>query len=101
MKVAIENFAKIHADKKVLLIGAMAELGDDSIKEHEDIVTLIKQFDWEKVVLVGGDFAKISHPFLFFSNSTMARKWFQEKNFENTCFLVKGSRSMQMEIVIL
>ncbi|MBI2730408.1 MAG: UDP-N-acetylmuramoyl-tripeptide--D-alanyl-D-alanine ligase, partial [Sphingobacteriales bacterium] len=47
MKVAIENFAKIHADKKVLLIGAMAELGDDSIKEHEDIVTLIKQFDWE------------------------------------------------------
>ena len=100
MKAAIENFAKVHTDKKVLLIGAMAELGDESIAEHEDIIALIKQYNWEKVVLVGGDFTKTQHPYLFFNNSTEAKEWFQQQHFENTYFLVKGSRSTQMEKVI-
>ena len=31
MKVAIENFKHIHADNKVLVLGGMMELGEESI----------------------------------------------------------------------
>ena len=60
MKLAIENFAKLPAEKKVLMLGAMAELGDESLAEHQAIVDLIQTFKWDNVVLVGGDFAKIA-----------------------------------------
>jgi UDP-N-acetylmuramoyl-tripeptide--D-alanyl-D-alanine ligase len=100
MKAAIENFARVQAQKKVLLIGAMAELGEESVAEHNEIIKLIDQYPWEKVVLVGGDFAKTPHPHLFFNNSLEAKDWFKQQDFENTYLLVKGSRSMQMEKVV-
>ena len=31
MKAAIENFARLHADKKILILGGMAELGEQSL----------------------------------------------------------------------
>ena len=100
MKLAIENFAKLQADNKVLLLGAMAELGEESLQEHKAIVDLIKQNTWNNVALVGGDFLKLDHPFIKFENAAQAKEWFQQQNFENTHLLIKGSRSMQMEKVL-
>ncbi|MCX6206991.1 MAG: UDP-N-acetylmuramoyl-tripeptide--D-alanyl-D-alanine ligase [Bacteroidetes bacterium] len=100
MKAAIENFAKMQVTKKVLMLGGMMELGPESIQEHEAIVALIKSYQWDAVVLVGGDFAKIKMDFTYLNNSTEAREWYQQQGFENTYCLVKGSRSMQMEKII-
>jgi UDP-N-acetylmuramoyl-tripeptide--D-alanyl-D-alanine ligase len=100
MKLAIENFARFRADHKVLLLGAMAELGKESLREHQLIVDLLKTYTWRQVVLVGGDFMKIEHPFLKFSSSDEAKTWLQQQQFENTSLLIKGSRSMQMEKVL-
>ena len=100
MKVAIENFAKLDAENKILMLGAMAELGKDSLSEHEAIADLLKQYKWKEVILVGGDFLKIQHPFKSFENSLTAQKWMQDQQYENSYFLIKGSRSMQMEKVL-
>jgi UDP-N-acetylmuramoyl-tripeptide--D-alanyl-D-alanine ligase len=100
MKLAIENFANKDADNKILLLGAMAELGKDSLKEHQVIIDLIKDHSWKHVALVGGDFLKLSHPFLSFENSSQAKEWFGKQHFQNSYILVKGSRSMQMEKVL-
>lgn len=100
MKLAVENFAHIKVDQKVLLLGAMMELGEDSLMEHEALVKLIQQYTFKAVVLVGGDFEKINHPFLYFSNSLEAKTWLDAQRFENTHFLIKGSRSFKMEAVI-
>ncbi|BDQ13314.1 UDP-N-acetylmuramoyl-tripeptide--D-alanyl-D-alanine ligase [Sediminibacterium sp. TEGAF015] len=56
MKVAIENFARIHAERKILLLGGMMELGAESIAEHKALVELIASLGFKEVVLVGGDF---------------------------------------------
>jgi UDP-N-acetylmuramoyl-tripeptide--D-alanyl-D-alanine ligase len=84
MRAAIENFARLPAGPagsaappssfahKVLILGAMAELGEESLAEHRAIVDLIAQYPWQQVVLVGGDFRKISHPYLSFANSKEA-----------------------------
>lgn len=100
MKLAIENFAKLGAENKVLLLGAMAELGKESVAEHEIIIELIKKSTWQHVALVGGDFKKIDHPFLQFENALQAKEWWQQQHFENTHALIKGSRSMQMEKIL-
>lgn len=100
MKLAIENFAKLHADNKVLMLGAMAELGKESLDEHKAIVELIKQHSWKAVVLVGGDFMNISHPFVAAANAAEAKNWLQQQRLENAHLLIKGSRSMKMESVV-
>lgn len=100
MKLAIENFAKLEAHNKVLMLGGMMELGDESLEEHKMIVDLIGQYPWKDVVLVGGDFLKVPHPFRQFSNSREAAQWFREKNMQSSYILIKGSRSMQMEKVL-
>jgi UDP-N-acetylmuramoyl-tripeptide--D-alanyl-D-alanine ligase len=100
MKLAIENFSKIKSDNKVLMLGAMAELGNESIAEHTAITDLIHRFQWKDVVLVGGDFLKIKHPWTSFETAAQAKEWLGKQHFENTHLLIKGSRSTQMEKVI-
>ncbi|HZJ60184.1 MAG TPA: UDP-N-acetylmuramoyl-tripeptide--D-alanyl-D-alanine ligase [Chitinophagaceae bacterium] len=100
MKLAIENFAKKNSENKILMLGAMAELGKDSLQEHQQIIDLIKKYSWKEVALVGGDFLKLSHPFLSFENSLHAKEWFVKQHFQNSYILVKGSRSVQMEKVL-
>lgn len=100
MQLAIENFAQLQANKKVLLLGAMAELGEESVAEHQKIIHIIQQYQWHAVVLVGGDFERIHHPYLFFHTAMQAAEWLKQQAFENTYFLIKGSRSMAMEKVL-
>lgn len=100
MRAAIENFAKIPSANKILMLGAMAELGAESLHEHKEIIELIKKYNWTEVALVGGDFLKTSSPFQTFENSTQAAKWYNAQQFSNAYILIKGSRSMQMEKVM-
>ena len=100
MKPAIENFAKAKGENKVLVLGAMAELGIESLVEHQQIIDLIKQYKWKDVVLVGGEFLTLQHPFHAFENSMQAKEWLKQKNYEHVHFLIKGSRSFKMEKVI-
>ncbi len=100
MKAAIENFAKLPATDKILILGGMAELGNESLHEHKQLVELIDRYTWKAVVLTGGDFLKIDHPYTRFTNAGEARDWFQAQQFSNATILIKGSRSMQMEKVL-
>jgi UDP-N-acetylmuramoyl-tripeptide--D-alanyl-D-alanine ligase len=100
MKLAIENFARMKAKNKILILGAMAELGAESLLEHQLIVQLIKKYSWKNVILVGGDFKKITHPFISLNNADEVKDWLKEQKPEDAYLLVKGSRSMQMEKVI-
>ncbi len=100
MKLAIENFSKIKADKKILLLGAMAEMGTATATEHELLIHYIKQHSWHKVVLVGSPFEGFKNEFIYFENAAAATLWAQEQTFENCYFLIKGSRSSQMEKIL-
>jgi UDP-N-acetylmuramoyl-tripeptide--D-alanyl-D-alanine ligase len=100
MKVAIENMAKIDADIKVLMLGGMMELGEESLHEHQNIIDIVRNYAWDKVVLVGGDYGRIIQPYIYFNNAVEAGKWFKEQHFKNAYILIKGSRSMQMEKIL-
>ncbi len=100
MKAAVENFVKMDGVEKVLILGGMMELGKDSVPEHQQLVDLIKKHDWKNVVLVGGDFNKTTHPFLYFENSAQAKEWYTSQQFNNANILIKGSRSTKMETIL-
>ena len=100
MKVAIENFAQMQGSNKILLLGSMMELGEESEKEHTEIIHLIDKYKWSNVVLVGNNFKKIKHSYTHFDNSDEAKAWLKDQHVKDSQILIKGSRSMQMEKVL-
>ncbi|MEI6947881.1 UDP-N-acetylmuramoyl-tripeptide--D-alanyl-D-alanine ligase [Paraflavisolibacter sp. H34] len=100
MKLAIENFAQAEGQNKVLVLGAMAELGKQSSDEHRQIIEVIQQHPWKNVLLVGGEFASVAHPFLHFGTADEAGAWLQAHPLEGASLLIKGSRSTRMEKVL-
>ena len=100
MKAAVENFAAMPGDDKVLLLGGMAELGTDSEQEHQQLIQLIDQYPFKSVVLVGNYFNDIPHKYVHLPDATAAKEWLQSQQLAHATILVKGSRAMQMEKVI-
>lgn len=100
MRLAIENLGRMEGKTKIALLGAMAELGNESMAEHQGIINLLVDQKFTDVVLVGGDFEKIPHSFHSLKNATAAKQWLQAKAPQNSIILIKGSRSMQMEKVL-
>lgn len=100
MKAAVENFARAEGANKVLVLGAMAELGAESLTEHKALIAEIEKHPWKDVLLVGGDFLRSGHPFLSFAAPDEAGAWLQAQNIRDAFLLIKGSRSMQMEKVL-
>ena len=100
MKLAIENFAQMKGDKKILFLGDMKELGVESKAEHQTIVNLLNQYNWKEVILVGKNFGEIKSTYIHFEDSKEAANWFKEKETKDALILIKGSRSMEMERVV-
>lgn len=99
MEAALKNFQKMNSHSKYICIGDMAELGDESFKEHQRIIELLKTIDYNHLILVGKNFGAFTGEIacLHFENSTAAAEYFQKQLPENSLILIKGSRSSKME----
>jgi len=100
MKAAIENFAHISATNKIVVLGGMMELGEDSISEHENLLNLISKYNFKSVLLVGGDFKKAHGSYMYFNNAEEAATYLKQQDFQHSYLLIKGSRSVQMEKIL-
>jgi len=100
MAAAIENMAKMPAEKKMLVLGDMFELGETSAAEHQKIVNLIgEKIPNSTVVLVGKLFSETKYKYgsKKFPDSIAAAEWLKNNLPENSLILIKGSRGMKME----
>ncbi|HXP52608.1 MAG TPA: UDP-N-acetylmuramoyl-tripeptide--D-alanyl-D-alanine ligase [Bacteroidia bacterium] len=101
MKTAIEGFAEMQGDGKVLILGDMFELGEDSRKEHQALVDMIAgKKIWEGVYLVGAEFSQTKSPLEVFENMQSFLDWLNAHPIKNKTILLKGSRGMAMERVL-
>ena len=100
MKVAIENFAKMEGINKIVILGGMMELGEESLAEHADLIEMLSHYSWKQVVVAGKDFTNLPSFVLRFNDATEIAAWFKEQDFNNATILIKGSRSMAMEKVL-
>ncbi|HFA51056.1 MAG TPA: UDP-N-acetylmuramoyl-tripeptide--D-alanyl-D-alanine ligase [Bacteroidetes bacterium] len=99
---ALSHFSKIAGNKKIAILGAMRELGKYSEGEHRKVLRQALQYGFEKIITVCEEFEvgindrKIIH----FKNAQQLKKWFKKQNFNNAHFLIKGSRSVGLEILM-
>ena len=98
MTEAIKAFQKVNHKKKLLILGDMLELGENSLVEHQSIIDELSQ-DNQKVILVGQEFNKCQHNFIHFFNSEDALVWIEENQIEDMFILLKGSRGIKLEIL--
>jgi len=98
MHAAIHNFANYKSSKKLLLLGDMFELGEYSHDEHQKIVTLLQERNFENVILVGEEFFKVtSTTFLKFKTTSDCLTYLKSLKIIDSTILIKGSRGMKME----
>jgi UDP-N-acetylmuramoyl-tripeptide--D-alanyl-D-alanine ligase len=100
MKLAVENFAKINKENKMVCLGGMRELGVDTLIEHQMLIDQLKQTKWQEVILVGSEFKPCDHNYLYFDTSIEAKAWLHAQQLKGYTLLIKGSRGIQMEQLI-
>lgn len=100
MKLAIENLAHLKADHKWLLLGAMKEMGAESVTEHQALVDLLQQLGLQQVILTGTEFEATKHNYLWFATSEEAKNYLLQHPIQDATILIKGSRGSRMEVVL-
>ena len=107
MAAALTNFSNIQTPHKVVMLGDMLELGEDSLSEHVNIVNTVSVMDLDEVYLVGKEFASAlavlplsSEKIIHFNTSDELSRWVEDEGIEDSVVLIKGSRGIKMEKVI-
>lgn len=98
MNASLDNFASLAGDDKVLVLGAMRELGDQQDVQHKNIMEKIRSFGFTSVYLVGDEFRKFSADYPSFKIVSSATELIEDmKGLTGKYMLVKGSRSNKLE----
>ncbi len=102
MEAALVNFDKAYTGKKIVVLGDMLELGNETQKEHLAIINLLRKRNFSEVILIGKYFSEFSNQIKasFFETSDDAKNFFLNKKFTESYFLIKGSRGLKMEKVM-
>ena len=95
MAAAIENFFQIKADKKLMILGDMLELGADSVKEHQRVVDMVRESGAE-VWLVGQNFASTQNDFRRFSDVEAVKSELRNNPLHDYTILIKGSNGIRL-----
>lgn len=113
MSAALDNLASMQAGKKAVMLGDMLELGEDSLREHGEMVRKVASFAPQYAFFVGKEFSSaladkdISalldesgiRSFVFQDSDELA-SYLRSHPLDDTLILVKGSRGMKMEKIL-
>ncbi|UQD56001.1 UDP-N-acetylmuramoyl-tripeptide--D-alanyl-D-alanine ligase [Flavobacterium sp. K5-23] len=100
MEVAIVNFVQLDKVNKIVVLGDMFELGNESIVEHKRIVDSLLNVDQIECFFIGKDFCynRIEKfNFHFYETFEDFSNDIKVNQFENKSILIKGSRGMALE----
>jgi UDP-N-acetylmuramoyl-tripeptide--D-alanyl-D-alanine ligase len=102
MFVAIENMGKITADHKVLILGDMFELGDESEAEHEAVIKKAMETAVDERIFIGKEFARcgVGQKAIFYPSVEEAISGLKTNPVKNATVLIKGSRGMALERLV-
>ncbi len=101
MRVALESFAKVEANNKLVILGSMLELGALEAQEHENIAALA-QANFNHILLVGKEFKPAAKQLVidWVDNTDEAKSWLNKQDFHDFMILLKASRGIQLESLV-
>ena len=103
MQVALDNFAAMKGENKLLIIGEMLELGASSLQAHADLLEKIEQLNLTSVFLIGQSFAPWINKYTFatyFDHTDKLIDYLKQHKIHSSLILVKGSRGNRLERII-
>jgi len=104
MQVALENFSNVEGDNKVVILGGMKELGEDSVGEHRKLINMLLKMSFQTVILIGEEFADVmplnEQSVIFYKDNQDLIERLKTYPLKDAYVLVKGSRSNQLEKVL-
>jgi UDP-N-acetylmuramoyl-tripeptide--D-alanyl-D-alanine ligase len=111
MAVAIENIGKMDAGKKVLILGDMFELGDESAAEHAAIIKKAMETAADERIFIGKDFYEAEATMVhgpwsmdkktaYYPTAEDAIVALKTRPIKNATVLIKGSRGMALERLV-
>lgn len=95
MAAALDNFQQIRAERKLMILGDMRELGADSAQEHQRIVDKAQESGAE-VWLVGENFAHTQNSFRQFRDVEEVKAELQVHPIKGHTILIKGSNGTKL-----
>ncbi len=104
MEAALENFNSLKSyPKKVIILGDMFELGEETYREHEHIINRAMFVNADVCVFIGQSFYAHKKDILgvhFFETTQEAKNFLTEKPLRDALILLKASRGMAFENII-
>ena len=103
MKAALENLQQMKADKKVVILGDMFELGDLTESEHRILGKVTRHAGLEEVIFCGERmrFAQEENRMArFFKTRPELENYLGNRKFKDCLILIKGSRAMALENIV-
>ncbi|MBL4677168.1 MAG: UDP-N-acetylmuramoyl-tripeptide--D-alanyl-D-alanine ligase [Mucilaginibacter sp.] len=108
MFVAIENMDKVKADRKVLILGDMFEMGPESAVEHTAVIQKALAANVDERIFIGKDFSsqqtEVDSSNLtnstFYLTAEDAITSLKQSPIKNATILIKGSRGMALERLV-
>jgi UDP-N-acetylmuramoyl-tripeptide--D-alanyl-D-alanine ligase len=105
MMVAIENIGKLTANHKVLILGDMFELGEESPAEHESVIKKALDSTVDERIFIGEKFENVKlkvegKKAKFYKSVENAIEGLKNEPVKNSTVLIKGSRGMALERLV-
>lgn len=100
MAVAITNFLQLENQNKIMILGDMFELGNESEQEHKIIIDSLLNQNKSVCYLIGKHFYEnkaLSENIHFFESFDAFAAYLKTIQFNDNTILIKGSRGMALE----
>jgi UDP-N-acetylmuramoyl-tripeptide--D-alanyl-D-alanine ligase len=96
MTASLHNFVTFEGSKAII-IGDMLELGEESEKEHQNILKLAQELAFDQIITVGKHFKAVNFSSLSFENTAELIEYLKQNKIHAENILLKGSRGIALE----
>jgi UDP-N-acetylmuramoyl-tripeptide--D-alanyl-D-alanine ligase len=96
MNASLHNFITFEGSKTII-IGDMLELGEESEKEHQNILKLAQELGFSEIITVGKHFKNVNSSAKAFENTPELIEYLKLNKIQSENILLKGSRGIALE----
>ena len=104
MEAALRSFKQMDQEPQAVILGDMFEVGKDAIQEHQEIIELSQQLEFESIMVCGTLFkeaATNTKDINSFDDIQQLRSYIiQNQSSIPETLLIKGSRGMKLESIL-